>query len=95
MVVALSNIFFIVDEAQNLTPLEIKTVISRAGEGTKIVFTGDIHQIDYTLPGLGKQWTELLDRQGQGRSVVRAHHAGERRTQRIGEFGERIVVSTH
>jgi PhoH-like ATPase len=43
---SLSNIFFIVDEAQNLTPLEIKTVISRAGEGTKIVFTGDIHQID-------------------------------------------------
>ena len=43
---SLSNIFFIVDEAQNLTPLEVKTVISRAGEGTKIVFTGDIHQID-------------------------------------------------
>jgi PhoH-like ATPase len=43
---SLSNIFFIVDEAQNLTPLEVKTIISRAGEGTKIVFTGDIHQID-------------------------------------------------
>ncbi|HQW85660.1 MAG TPA: PhoH family protein [Flavobacteriales bacterium] len=43
---SLSNIFFIVDEAQNLTPLEVKTVISRAGEGTKIVFTGDVHQID-------------------------------------------------
>ncbi|MEO8068469.1 MAG: PhoH family protein [Flavobacteriales bacterium] len=43
---SLSNIFFIVDEAQNLTPLEVKTIVSRAGEGTKIVFTGDIHQID-------------------------------------------------
>jgi len=43
---SLSNIFFIVDEAQNLTPHEIKTIITRAGEGTKIVFTGDIHQID-------------------------------------------------
>ncbi len=43
---SLSNIFFIVDEAQNLTPHEIKTIITRAGEGTKIVFTGDINQID-------------------------------------------------
>jgi len=43
---SLSNIFFIIDEAQNLTPHEIKTIITRAGEGTKIVFTGDIDQID-------------------------------------------------
>jgi PhoH-like ATPase len=43
---SLSNVFFIVDEAQNLTPHEIKTIITRAGEGTKIVFTGDIQQID-------------------------------------------------
>ena len=39
--------FFIVDEAQNLTPHEVKTVITRAGEGSKIVFTGDIFQIDH------------------------------------------------
>jgi PhoH-like ATPase len=43
---SLSNTFFIVDEAQNLTPHEIKTIITRAGEETKIVFTGDIQQID-------------------------------------------------
>ncbi|HBX49868.1 MAG: phosphate starvation-inducible protein PhoH [Bacteroidetes bacterium RIFOXYB2_FULL_35_7] len=43
---SLSNIFFIVDEAQNLTPHEVKTIITRAGEGTKIVFTGDVEQID-------------------------------------------------
>lgn len=42
----LPKVFFIVDEAQNLTPHEVKTIITRAGEGTKIVFTGDIHQID-------------------------------------------------
>jgi PhoH-like ATPase len=42
----LTNTFFIVDEAQNLTPQEIKTIVTRAGEGTKIVFTGDIRQID-------------------------------------------------
>ena len=43
---SLGNVFFIVDESQNLTPHEIKTIITRAGEGTKIVFTGDIYQID-------------------------------------------------
>jgi PhoH-like ATPase len=43
---SLSSIFFIVDEAQNLTPHEVKTIITRAGEGTKMVFTGDIEQID-------------------------------------------------
>ena len=43
---SLSNIMFIIDEAQNLTPHEIKTIITRAGENTKIVFTGDVHQID-------------------------------------------------
>lgn len=43
---SLSETFFIVDEAQNLTPHEVKTIITRAGEGTKIVFTGDIQQID-------------------------------------------------
>ena len=44
---SLQRSFFIVDEAQNLTPHEVKTIITRAGEGTKIVFTGDIHQIDH------------------------------------------------
>lgn len=43
---SLSNILFIIDEAQNLTPLEVKTIITRAGEGSKIVFTGDVFQID-------------------------------------------------
>ncbi len=43
---SLSNVFFIVDEAQNLTPHEIKTIITRAGEHSKFVFTGDIEQID-------------------------------------------------
>ncbi|NBN99638.1 MAG: DUF2075 domain-containing protein, partial [Flavobacteriia bacterium] len=41
-----SNIMFIIDEAQNLTPHEIKTIITRAGENTKIIFTGDVQQID-------------------------------------------------
>lgn len=43
---SLSNIIFIVDEAQNLTPHEVKTIITRAGENTKFIFTGDVRQID-------------------------------------------------
>jgi PhoH-like ATPase len=57
---SLSNIFFIVDEAQNLTPHEIKTIITRAGEGTKLIFTGDIFQID----------TPYLDSQSNGLSYL-------------------------
>lgn len=43
---SVSETIFIVDEAQNLTPHEIKTIITRAGEGSKLIFTGDIEQID-------------------------------------------------
>lgn len=57
---SLSNICFIVDEAQNLTPHEVKTIITRAGEGTKIIFTGDIFQID----------TPYLDSQSNGLSYL-------------------------
>jgi PhoH-like ATPase len=44
---SLVKMYMIVDEAQNLTPHEVKTIITRAGEQTKVVFTGDIHQIDH------------------------------------------------
>jgi len=57
---SLSRVIFIVDEAQNLTPHEIKTIITRAGEGTKLIFTGDIRQID----------TPYLDAQSNGLSYV-------------------------
>jgi len=43
---SIANQFMVIDEAQNLTPLEAKTIITRAGPGTKIVFTGDPYQID-------------------------------------------------
>ena len=42
----LPKMFIIIDEAQNLTPHEVKTIISRAGQGTKVVLTGDPSQID-------------------------------------------------
>jgi len=57
---SLSNICFIVDEAQNLTPHEVKTIITRAGENSKIIFTGDIFQID----------TPYLDSQSNGLSYL-------------------------
>lgn len=53
---SLSETYVIVDEAQNLTPHEVKTIITRAGEGTKMVFTGDVQQID----------TPYLDMQSNG-----------------------------
>jgi PhoH-like ATPase len=60
---SLHRVFFIVDEAQNLTPHEIKTIITRAGEGTKIVFTGDIHQIDHPyLDSLSNGLSYVIDR---------------------------------
>ena len=60
---SLANIFFIIDEAQNLTPHEIKTIITRAGEGTKIIFTGDIFQIDTPyLDTHSNGLTTLIDR---------------------------------
>lgn len=60
---SLQKIFFIVDEAQNLTPHEVKTIITRAGEGTKIVFTGDIHQIDHPyLDKLSNGLSYLINR---------------------------------
>lgn len=43
---SMPNLFFIIDEAQNLTPHEVKTIITRAGKGTKIILTGDPYQID-------------------------------------------------
>jgi PhoH-like ATPase len=55
-----SNVIFIVDEAQNLTPHEVKTIITRAGENTKIIFTGDVFQID----------TPYLDEQSNGLSYL-------------------------
>ncbi|MBR6054200.1 MAG: PhoH family protein [Bacteroidales bacterium] len=65
---SLGRVFMIVDEAQNLTPHEVKTIITRAGEGTKMVFTGDIFQIDQ--PYLD-QWSNGLSHLGEKMSGQR------------------------
>ncbi len=60
---SLNRIYFIVDEAQNLTGHEVKTIITRAGEGTKVVLTGDPHQIDSPyLDSRSNGLTRLIDR---------------------------------
>lgn len=64
----LDKIFFIVDEAQNLTPHEIKTIITRVGEHTKIIFTGDPYQID----------TPYLDAKSNGLSYLIDKFAGQK-----------------
>lgn len=65
---SLQRIYFIVDEAQNLTPHEIKTIVTRAGEGVKIVFTGDIYQIDHPY----------LDSQSNGLTYLIEHFKGQK-----------------
>lgn len=81
---SLQRIFFIVDEAQNLTPHEIKTIITRAGEGAKIVLTGDIYQIDHPY----------LDTQSNGMSYLIDHFKGQNLYAHINlEKGERSKLA--
>jgi PhoH-like ATPase len=84
---SLQRIFFIVDEAQNLTPHEIKTIISRAGDETKIIFMGDINQID----------TPYMDARTNGLSYlvdrVKGHHIFAHITLEKGERSELANVA--
>jgi PhoH-like ATPase len=81
---SLNRIYFIVDEAQNLTPHEVKTIITRAGEGTKIVFTGDVFQIDHPY----------LDAQSNGLSYLIEKMQGQRLYAHVNlEKGERSQLA--
>lgn len=66
---SLVKVFFIVDEAQNLTPHEIKTIITRAGEGTKMIFTGDIFQIDHPYLDTQSNGLSYLIERMQGQDI--------------------------
>ena len=66
---SLVKMYMIVDEAQNLTPHEVKTIITRAGEGTKIVFTGDINQIDHPYLGINSNGLSTLIDKMQGQKL--------------------------
>lgn len=81
---SLVKIYFIVDEAQNLTPHEVKTIITRAGEGTKVVLTGDIYQIDHPY----------LDSQSNGLSYLIEKMQGQKLYAHINlEKGERSKLA--
>ena len=81
---SLQRIYFIVDEAQNLTPHEIKTIITRAGDGAKIVLTGDIYQIDHPY----------LDSQSNGLSYLIDHFMGQKLYAHVNlEKGERSELA--
>ncbi len=81
---SLERIFFIVDEAQNLTPHEVKTIITRAGEGTKVVFTGDPYQID----------TPYLDARSNGLTYLIHRMKGQKIYSHITlEKGERSMLA--
>jgi PhoH-like ATPase len=81
---SLQRIYFIVDEAQNLTPHEIKTIITRAGEGSKLVLAGDIYQIDHPY----------LDSQSNGLSFLIEHFKGQRLYAHVNlEKGERSELA--
>lgn len=81
---SLNKIYFIVDEAQNLTPHEIKTIITRVGEGTKIIFTGDPHQID----------TPYLDIHSNGLTYLISRFTGQKLFAHLTlEKGERSMLA--
>jgi PhoH-like ATPase len=81
---SLQRIYFIVDEAQNLTPHEVKTIITRVGEGAKIVFTGDIYQIDHPY----------LDSQSNGLTYLIDHFKGQKLYAHVNlEKGERSELA--
>lgn len=66
---SLVKMYMIVDEAQNLTPHEVKTIITRAGEGTKIIFTGDVNQIDHPYLGINSNGLSTLIDKMQGQEL--------------------------
>lgn len=66
---SLVKMYMIVDEAQNLTPHEVKTIITRAGEGTKIILTGDVNQIDHPYLGLNSNGLSTLIDKMQGQDL--------------------------
>ncbi len=82
---SLPNVYFVVDEAQNLTPHEIKTILTRAGDGTKIVLTGDPYQID----------NPYVDSENNGLTYVIQKFRGEKIAAHITfKKGERSELAT-
>ncbi len=88
---SLSSIFFIVDEAQNLTPHEIKTIITRAGEDTKMVFTGDIEQIDSPYLDIGSNGLSYLTDKMKGQEIFAHVNLVKGERSYLSELASRIL----
>ena len=88
---SLGKVFFIIDEAQNLTPHEMKTIITRAGEGTKMVFTGDIFQIDQPYLDIWSNGLTHLGDKMTGQKIFQHVnlHKGER--SELSEIASRLL----
>ena len=84
---SIANMFVIVDEAQNLTPHEVKTIISRVGEGTKLVLTGDPQQIDNPYLDASSNGLTYSVEQLKSVTALRPHHPDKIRAQRAGGTG--------
>ena len=90
---SISNAFIIIDEAQNLTTHELKTIITRVGEGTKIVLTGDIEQIDNVyIDATSNGLTHAVEKFKKF-ELASARYAAARRTVQGGHICSRKLIS--
>ncbi|MFA7285264.1 MAG: PhoH family protein [Candidatus Paceibacterota bacterium] len=87
----LSNLFFIIDEAQNLTPKEIKAITTRAGEGTKIVFLGDTKQIDHPYLDQRSNGLSYLIQKFQGQDCFAHIHLTKSERSPLAELASELL----
>lgn len=88
---SLGNVYFIVDEAQNLTPHEIKTIITRAGENTKMVFTGDIFQIDQPYLDIWSNGLTHLGEKMSGQKIFQHINLRKGERSELSEIASRLL----
>jgi hypothetical protein len=89
------NKYVIIDEAQNLTPKQMKTLITRAGPGTKIICMGNLAQIDTPYLTEGSSGLTYAVDKLQGLAAQRAHHPGTRRALAPGRLCQRSALNLH
>lgn len=88
---SLPRVFFIIDEAQNLTPHEIKAIVTRAGEGAKIIFTGDINQIDSPYMDARSNGLSFLIHKMKGQELFGHIHLIKGERSRLAELASIIL----
>ncbi len=89
---SIAHQFMVIDEAQNLTPLEVKTIITRVGHGTKIIFTGDPYQIDNPYVDSSSNGFNYIISKFRGEAVAAHIELQKANAQAGGAGGEFIVI---